>query len=325
MNKRLLHLTAACAALAAGGFQAHADKVPLLQVPNAVQKAIKQQSNWESVQDIERETKDGKVVYEAEFKRDGLNRRVKFAEDGSILPSRDVTAAFDRAPSMALSDLPSAVQKTVREQQAGKMVADIDKETWNGQTVYEIEFKEKGPNSRIHIASDGSLVMNKGEKSGYLGAQLSETPKPVQDTVKRVAGNAEIADVDLERKDGKVFYDVEIRREGLNRHLQIAESGALLHDSGDRGAAGLGERVRDTAERVREKITDRDATSGMAFEQLPATVQATIKANGDVSHLKPIKRAVSNGRVQYDVEFEKDGRNTRLTIGEDGRVVKNSP
>jgi hypothetical protein len=61
MKKYLLGLTA-FAVLAGGGLQARADKVPLAQVPEAVEKAIKEQSKGEAIQDVERETKDGKVT-----------------------------------------------------------------------------------------------------------------------------------------------------------------------------------------------------------------------------------------------------------------------
>ena len=306
---------------ATGSYPAWAEKVPLTQLPDAVQKAIKQQSQGETLEHVERETRDGQVVYEAEFKRAGLNRHVQFAADGTVLPSRDLISKLKGEPSLAVSDLPAAVQKTVKEQQGGRTVADIDKEMWNGQTVYEVEFKEKGPNSRIYIATDGSIVLNKGDRGAYLGTQLSETPQAVQDTVKRTVPNAVIADVDRKTKDGKAIYKVEIKQEGLNRHLEIAESGALLEDSEARGT-GFRERVRGVEERVREKFSNDSST--MAFEQLPAPVQKTIKANGEVGSLKPIKREVNNGVVQYDVEFEKDGKNTRLTIREDGTILKDN-
>jgi len=317
----LIGISAACAVMAGtGSFQAFGDKVPLTQLPDRVQKAIKDYSQGENLKEVDREMKDGQPVYEAEFKRDGLNRRVKFAADGTVLPGKEFADAFRGEPTIPLSQLPAAVQKTVREQQAGRAVADIDKESWNGHAIYEVEFKEKGPNSRIYIAEDGSMVVNKDQaKRGYLGTQLSTAPKEVRDTVERVAGKAQIADVDREMKDGKVVWDVEISEKGLNRHLQITESGMLLSDS---KATSLGDRVRGSSERVRERVDDR-ALNGktLTLSELPVAVQSTIKANGDVAHLKPIKREMKNGAVCYDVEFEKQGKNTRLKISDDGRIL----
>jgi uncharacterized membrane protein YkoI len=319
MKTKLIGISAACVLIAGtGGFQARADRVPLTELPNAVQQAIKQQSQGEPLEYVDREMKDGQTVYQAEFKREGLNRRVTFAADGSVVPDRQIGQVFRQEPSMTLNELPAAVQKTVKEQQAGREIADIDKEMWNGKAVYEVEFREKGPNSRIHIASDGSMIVDKDRKTGtYLGTQMSETPAPVQATVKRVVSSAEIQDVDRETKNGQVVYDVEVKQEGLNRHLKIADNGTLLSDSNDRGNTSIGQRVR---ERVG---LDRDAST-MTLEQMPAAVQKTIRENCDVGTLKPIKQETRNGRVQYDVEFEKEGKNLRMTIADDGTIVKDN-
>ena len=317
MKTKLIGLSAACALIVGtGAFQARADRVPLTQVPDAVQRAIKQQSQGEPLEYVDRETKDGQMVYQAEFKREGLNRKVTFAADGSVVPDRQIGQVFRQEPSMTLNDLPAAVQKTVKEQQAGREIADIDKEMWNGTAVYEVEFREKGPNSRMHIASDGSIIVDKDRKgAAYLGTQLSEAPAPVQATVKRVVSTAEIQDVDRETKNGQVVYDVEVKQEGLNRHLKIAENGTLLSDSNDTGSIG---------ERVRERVGLGERATTMTLEQVPAAVQKTIRENCDVGALKPIKQETRNGRAQYDVEFEKEGKNVRLTIADDGTIVKDN-
>ena len=57
-----------------------------------------------------------------------------------------------------MNDLPEAVQKTIREHSADAKIADIDKETRTGRTVYEVQFAEPGKNPKLHIAEDGSIV-----------------------------------------------------------------------------------------------------------------------------------------------------------------------
>ena len=343
MKRKLLLMSAACALIAStANFQARADHVPLTQLPDRVQQAIKQQSQGEPLEHVDRDTRDGKTVYQAEFKREGLNRRVTFDANGAVLPERGLSAkadaSLDRSPSMTVNQLPAAVQKTVKEQQGGREVADIDKEMWNGKEVYEVEFKEKGPNSRIYVASDGSIVVDKDKdkdrdkpnvsinanantkRSAYLGTQLSEAPAAVQATVKRTVSNAVIEDVDRETRDGRVVYDVEIKQDGLNRHLKIGEDGALISDSNNsRESRSIGERVRETVGLGRDR---RD--ENLTLDQVPASVQKTIRENCDVGALKPIKRETRDGRVQYDVEYQKEGKNLRMTVGEDGAVVKDN-
>lgn len=251
MKRKLIGISAACALIAgAGGYRAWADKVPLTQLPEAVQQAIKNQSKGETLEHVERETKNGQTVYEAEFKRSGLNRHVMFAADGTLLPDQGIVHrtenALGREPSLTLSELPAPVQKTVREQQAGRDIAKIDKEMRDGKTVYNIELKDKGANSHLYIATDGSMVVNDSATS------------------------------------------------------------------------------RDIGERVREKVGLDRNTSTMTLDQTPAAVQKTIREHCDVGTLKPIKREIHDGRTQYDVEFEKDGKNLRMAIGEDGTVLKDN-
>jgi uncharacterized protein YxeA len=95
MKTKLIGISAACVLIAGtGGFQARADRVPLTELPNAVQQAIKQQSQGEPLEYVDREMKDGQTVYQAEFKREGLNRRVTFAADGSVVPDRQIGQVF---------------------------------------------------------------------------------------------------------------------------------------------------------------------------------------------------------------------------------------
>ena len=251
MKRKLIGFSAACALIAGtGGYQAVADKVPVSQLPENVQKAIKDYSKGEALEHVERETKNGQTVYEAEFKREGVNRHVTFAADGTLLPDQGVVNraenALGREPAITFSDLPIAVQKTVKEQQAGRDVAKIEREMRDGKTVYNIELKDKGKNSHIYVASDGSMIVDK---------------------------------------------------------------------NADRGVGT----------RVREKVGlgDREA-SNLTLDQTPAAVQKTIREHCDVGSLKPIKRELRNGRTKYDVEYEKEGKNLRLTIGEDGTVLKDN-
>lgn len=291
-----------------------ADKVPMAQVPAAVQKAIKDQSRGEAVEEVEREVADGRTVYRVEFKRDGINRRVAFAPDGAVVSSGTGVAQamkdwFNVGPSLQLNQVPEAVQKTIREQQAGRTIADLDKETWNGKTVYEVEFKEEGPNQRLHVGADGDLFVAKPQRDGaMMGTQLSDTPPAVQATVKRVAGTSRVDDVDVETRDGQTVYEIEIEQDGLNRHIHVAANGALLRDSQER-------------ERVRGEAGERNGERIVPLSQLPPAVQETIKAQGATGTLKPIKMETEDGRTVYKVEFEKEGLNKRMTIGADGRLI----
>ena len=100
MNRKLIGVSAACVVIAGtGSFRAFGDKVPVSRLPDRVQKAIKDYSQGENLKEVDREMKDGRAVYDAEFKRSGVNRHVKFAADGTMLPSARLSDTFTGAPT----------------------------------------------------------------------------------------------------------------------------------------------------------------------------------------------------------------------------------
>ena len=58
-------------------------------LPPAVQQKAAQFGGKANVQDIDRESENGRAVYEIEFKREGRNLEIEFFEDGTILKSND--------------------------------------------------------------------------------------------------------------------------------------------------------------------------------------------------------------------------------------------
>ena len=59
-----------------------------------------------------------------------------------------------------LGDLPESVRETLKERVPTAEVADIDKQTMDGQVVYKISFAEPGKNPTIYITIDGKVVQN---------------------------------------------------------------------------------------------------------------------------------------------------------------------
>jgi uncharacterized membrane protein YkoI len=66
-----------------------ADSVPLEQVPAAVRAAIERELGDGRLEEIERETRDGRPVYEVEFTRNNKEHEVLIAEDGTVLKRED--------------------------------------------------------------------------------------------------------------------------------------------------------------------------------------------------------------------------------------------
>ena len=65
--------------------EANSTVVTLEQLPPAVRKTIEKEAGGNKIEEIEKETKDGKTVYEAEVTIDGKEWEIEVAEDGKLI------------------------------------------------------------------------------------------------------------------------------------------------------------------------------------------------------------------------------------------------
>ena len=230
------------------------ERVDVRDLPAEVQQTIESRRDDGMVKQVTRRSLDGRTVYDVEIeKNNALNPRLRIAEDGTVLRGAAAGAGstIDGAPlvtdefggvivpmepRLKLPDLPDAVRQTARAEAKGREIVDIDRETWKGQAVYEIEFKERGLNSRVYISDDGKVVRDVQRqvhtlRSLFLGTQLLDTPAAVQETVQRIANDRDVVDIDRKGVGDQTVYRIEIR-EGSNRHeLRIAADGKVIYDS----------------------------------------------------------------------------------------------
>src|SRR5580692_8058789 len=65
---------------------------------------------------------------------------------------------FAAAATLAVKDLPPAVQKTVQEQTKGAEIKSISKETEHGKTTYEVETMLNGKHRDLEIDANGVVT-----------------------------------------------------------------------------------------------------------------------------------------------------------------------
>jgi hypothetical protein len=142
----------------------------LSDLPEAVQKTIKEQAGSATPGDFSKSTESGKTVYHAAFNESGVHTDLFLAEDGKIVGRADETALYaepmQNSQTVSLSTAPEAVQKAVRDHTGSSAeVTDIDKGTWNGQTVYKVMLDKNGSARPLVISENGQLVSSKGPSS----------------------------------------------------------------------------------------------------------------------------------------------------------------
>lgn len=186
------------------------------------------------------------------------------------------------------------------------------------------------------------------------GTRFQELPASIQETARTQIGDAQIVDVDQERRTGSTVYEITYAGADNNREkLHIREDGSvlskdessLLSDDEITEAAGAEAEVKVDAIAPRAEIETR--TSGAAvevdsnistpevrvnadangpaigtkLEDLPAAVQTTIKEKAAGAKIADIDKEERTGQVIYEVSFADEGLNPKIHVAADGRLV----
>ena len=124
------------------------------------------------------------------------------------------------------SNLPSAVQKTVREQSKGATIKGYSTDREHGKTIYEAEMMVDGHSKDIEVAADGTL--NEIEEE----VAFASLPAKVQVALTAKAGVAKITKVESLTKHNKlVAYEAATLNGTKKGEIQVGpDGGKLAHE-----------------------------------------------------------------------------------------------
>lgn len=142
------------------------EKVQLSAVPENVQKTIAAYSHGGKVDEVEKESKDGKPIYEAKVKTSGDQKiKMKIEEDGTLVAFR---YGHKEEKDVSFSDIPKSAQKTITDVVHGAKVTEVEKETRDGETLYEAKVKTSDDReTEIKVNENGDLRELKTEKDFF--------------------------------------------------------------------------------------------------------------------------------------------------------------
>ena len=73
----------------------------------------------------------------------------------------------EREQTIKLSDVPEAVQKTLKEQAVGADFIKVEKESERGKTVYEGVIQKRGKQIGIEVSADGKYLGTHDEEKEH--------------------------------------------------------------------------------------------------------------------------------------------------------------
>ena len=136
--------------------------------------------------------------------------------------------AQDGEKKVKMSDLPPAVQKTVREQSKGATIRGFAKEVEKGKTSYEVEMKVNGHNKDVLIDPEGVVLAVEEQVT------LNALPAAVKAELLRKAGKGKILIIESITKNGVLAeYEAQVSRAGKKSGIKVGADGKSIESEND--------------------------------------------------------------------------------------------
>ncbi len=123
--------------------------------------------------------------------------------------------------------------------------------------------------------------------------KLEDVPAAAQAVIESYTSGEGIEKITHEKKEGKHFYKVEYKNHGRKFELEVDKDGEVL-----------------------------EAEEIVTMEDLTPAVKETVKTESAGAEIKELALLeTEEGKIFYEIEFEKDGKKHKVKIAEDGTVL----
>jgi len=137
-----------------------------------------------------------------------------------------VGLAANREQKIKRSELPPAVQVSVKELSQGATIVGFTREREGGQDYYEAEMNVNGHTRDVLMDASGKVVEVEEEVA------FESLPAAVKSGLKTQAGSGKISKVEsITKHDHLVAYEAEVLANDKRREVQVGSDGqALAHE-----------------------------------------------------------------------------------------------
>ena len=184
---------------------------------------------------------------------------------------------------ITLSELPPRAQQTIKAELQGAQVGEIEKDTADGKTFYDVVLARGEASRHLTVDAQGNLIRAQ--------VALTDTPAAVQKVIQSQVGKNKIGDIDRTSEDGETIFSVDlIAPNGEAHSLSVAEDGKWF-------------------------------SLELQLSDAPGPVQKTVRNHLGKGKLEEISKVNDDGDVYFEADINLDGKTRTLTIGPRGRVL----
>ncbi len=222
----------AAAIIAATTVRAAEQKIAVDELPEAVRNALNEIVGDGTIGEVEREKEGGQVVYEVEATIDGKKVELEFSATGELLETESADDDDDgdddgeSEETIALKDLPAAVQTALSNSIPGVNVDEVIREVENGHVYYEVEYDANGAEHSIKLTEAGDTV--------EIESEVSSATLPAGVTA-FLQSRYEGATIEEAQFVTLQFYEVELKSGNRDIEVLVLANGQVIEveDDGD--------------------------------------------------------------------------------------------
>ncbi|MBP7934941.1 MAG: PepSY-like domain-containing protein [Phycisphaerae bacterium] len=201
-------------------------KVTLDQVPAAVREALTKAAGNAKIAEIEKETENGVVTYEATFFVDGKEKEVKVTAEGKVVKEDEgdedeKEGDEEKEEKIAMDQVPAKARDALMKLVGDGTVTEVVKEIEDGVVSYEAEWTAKGQSHEAEVTEEGALVSTEET------VDMNAVPEAVRKAAaKRFPAGAKLTF----SKEIEVTYEVSCTIDGKEKEIEISPSGQIDDD-----------------------------------------------------------------------------------------------
>ncbi len=120
--------------------------------------------------------------------------------------------------SLALKDLPPAVQTTVRGELKGAAIRSIGKETEHGVAQYEVETMLDGKHRDFEVDTKGTLLVVEEETT------FDSVPAAAKAAILKKVGDGKLGMVELFKRGGETMYEAAYTSKSGKKHEVLVKA-----------------------------------------------------------------------------------------------------
>lgn len=216
-------------------------KISFDQLPEQVQKAVKLATKGGKIEKVERETENGKTLYEIAVEVKGGEIEMLYNDQGILVgieveeadedEEHEKSAKHDDdddedekddkeevVAKVKFEDIPSAARDAIKAKAEGTAITEVEAITEDDVTVYEAAWMDKDVKQEVTVTKSGEVL------SFEASLNADQLPKGLQDLAKKFGSGHKLK---AERKT-IVVYELEFEDDGKEVELYADAAGRVV-------------------------------------------------------------------------------------------------